>query len=145
GGAVVLGRIGPFFLCRGSVAPRGPLAPGADVLHDLGLDDAAARAIDHVLTWYGAPFDSVNARMREDQPLSWGVWHFAGDRFAEALTTFFECAPAAAAPRWATWCAHRAGWRWSSIAISPVVRRGRCASPTPSRPAAKSTPSSSAS
>jgi hypothetical protein len=99
GGAVVLGRIGPFFLCRGSVAPRGPLAPGPCVLHRLGLDDTAARAIDHVLTWYGVPFDSVNARLREDQPLSWGVWHFAGDRFAEALATFFADAPAAAAAR----------------------------------------------
>lgn len=102
GGAVVLGRIGPFFLCRGSVAPRGPLAPGADVLRDLGLAGAAARAIDHVLTWYGAPFDSVNARLREDQPLSWGVWHFAGDRFAAALTAFYDDAPEAAAARLAS-------------------------------------------
>jgi hypothetical protein len=99
GGAIVVGRVGPYCTARGTVAMRGPLAPDDADLQALGFDEAQRRAVDFALAWFGAPFDAVNARLRDDAPLSWGAWHFAGARLADALATFAADAPEAAAAR----------------------------------------------
>lgn len=81
----VLTHVGRQLQHLGTVALRGPYAPSRETVAALGLGDAGTLALDFVGAWFGAPFDSVNVRLRRGRPLSWGFWPLAGDTLAEGL------------------------------------------------------------
>jgi hypothetical protein len=62
-----------------------------DLWRELEVPDALRLAFDHVATWYGGAFDSVN--LRRDAVLSWGVWHLYGAGLGRAAAAFRRRAP----------------------------------------------------
>jgi hypothetical protein len=109
------------------VAVRSSLAPSVALLGELGVDEAAARAIDHAIAWFGAPFDAINARLREDEPLSWGAWHFSGTRLARALAALFADAPDEARALVGAFGIGVDGERLTMVTPRGVVARGSAA------------------
>jgi len=83
---IPLSNVGGRIVHRGSIGLRGPCAPGPQLWSELGVGEPLRIAFDHVATWYGGAFDSVN--LRSDAPLSWGVWHLSGSQLAHALASF---------------------------------------------------------
>lgn len=76
---------------RGSIGLRGPCAPPSDLWRELEVPDSLRIAFDHVATWYGGAFDSVN--LRADAALSWGLWHLSGAVLGYAVAAFRRRAP----------------------------------------------------
>ncbi len=92
GGQVVLARVGPRTVHRGTVALRGPLGVDTARLRERGLSAAQARAFEFVAAWFGAPFDAVSAT-REAPHLEWGFWPFAQSEVARVLSRWKSATP----------------------------------------------------
>jgi len=91
---VVLVREGSRLVHRGTVGIRGPCAPTRGELLGLGWTEAQARALEFILAWFGAPFDSVSWDPQGDGELRWGAWPLSGLALVEALGRWKLRAPA---------------------------------------------------
>lgn len=72
---------GVTLLHRGTAGIRGPCAPSREEWLGLGLKNAQAHALEFVLAWFGAPFDSATGG---ENP-SWGTWPFSGRALIDVL------------------------------------------------------------
>ncbi len=82
---VVLAHEGDRLVHRGTVGVRGPCAPTRRELLELGWTEGQARALEFVLAWFGAPFDSLTWDPQGEGELRWGAWPLAGPALIEAL------------------------------------------------------------
>jgi hypothetical protein len=90
---VVLMRQGGRIAHPGTVGIRGPCAPTRGELLGLGWTEAQARALEFVLAWFGAPFDSVTWDPQGEGELRWGAWPLSGLAIIEALGRWKRRAP----------------------------------------------------
>jgi hypothetical protein len=82
---IVLSQDGGRLVHRGTVGVRGPCAPTRRELLELGWTEDQARALEFVLAWFGAPFDSLTWDPQGEGELRWGAWPLAGSALIEAL------------------------------------------------------------
>jgi hypothetical protein len=85
GARIILANEGGRPVHRGTVAMRGPCAPSREDFAELGMSGAHARALEFVLSWFGAPFDSVSWASQAAGELRWGAWPLAGPTLVAAL------------------------------------------------------------
>jgi hypothetical protein len=94
GGEIVLARVGPRTVHRGTIAVRGPLGLTTKALEAHGLSENQARAVEFLVAWFGAPFDAAcTQRAGSRVTLDLGAWPLSGPEIARALGLWKSRAP----------------------------------------------------